>query len=356
VAQAEKINMRNRYNGNKAVTGTLMAQLLFWGVAYFILLNIFSSSDEWMKIDYIYTSIFIVTLMITVGINFTIIMPRFLVPKKYALFFLLTGLNILVGTLFNHVLFDKLIDYILPGYYFISYYEYFDLLKFFFVFVTLATLLHLSWEWFQLQESRHRMTILEKEKANAELKALTNQVNPHFLFNSLTVLYSLSLENSPDTSGAIIKLSDILRYSLYEGAKGPVTLRSEISLIQNYIDLQQYRIPMSAKISFKMDVSDEKIAIEPMLLLPLVENSYKHGIKNDIANTFIDIFLKARANQIIFRISNNKSNTSSVEMPSGGIGLSNIEERLKLIYPDAYSLSIRETDSLFSVELKINIA
>lgn len=338
----------------KPATVRVAGQILFWTVAYFILLNIFSGSSQWQKIDYLYTSIFLVTLIVAVTINSWIILPRYLHRKQYALFFLFTAINIAASTFFNQLLFSKLIDYILPGYYFISYYDYFDLFKFFFVFVGLTTLLHLSREWFQLQETRHRLVLLEKQKIDAELKALMNQVNPHFLFNSLTVLYSLSLKNAAETSGAIIKLSDILRYVIYESAAGEVPLASEITLLHNYLDLQRYRIDASARITFSADVQEPETRIVSMILLPLVENSFKHGIKGDVENTFVDIRLRAADGVITFSIANNKGEPEATERPAGGIGLKNIEERLRLTYGSRYVLKVSQTEKIFTVDLTLN--
>jgi hypothetical protein len=331
-------------------------KIFFWAASYFILLNIFSGTESWQAIDHIYTFIFLATLIVTVTLNFRLLVPYFLHRKKYSLFFIFSGANIFVGAFFNQILFDKLIDYVLPGYYFISYYSYADLLKFFFVFVVLTTLMHLSWEWFQLQENRHRVVTLEKGKLDAELKALMNQVNPHFLFNSLTVLYSLALKNASETPGAIIKLSDILRYVIYESAGGQVPLTSEINLIQNYIDLQHYRIDQNTRLTFRKDIYDETIFIAPMLLLPLLENSFKHGVKGDIDNTFIDIVLQSDTEQVIFLIANNKSNEKPAIDHASGIGLKNIAERLKLIYPDRHTFLIKETDKTFSATLKIGVS
>lgn len=356
MAQVKKIRLMKRRRFTITFSGKTLPQLLFWTVAYFILLNIFTGSSPWKKIDHIYTAIFLVTLIMAVTVNFWVVMPRYLHRKRYGLFMLFTAINILAFTFFNQVLFDRLIDYVLPGYYFISYYAYTDLLRFFFVFVTLTTLLHLSWEWYRLQETRHRMVVLEKEKVDAELKAFTNQVNPHFLFNSLTVLYSLSLKNAGETSGAIIKLSDILRYVIYESSAGQVALRSEVALIHNYIDLQRYRVDDSARIEFSTEIEDENARIMPMLFLPLVENSFKHGIKGDVAGTFISIVLQSANGVITFRIGNNKSDAVSVERPAGGIGLKNIKDRLALVYPGRHSLEVRESEKLFWVELKLDLA
>jgi hypothetical protein len=328
--------------------------LIFTASAYFVLLGIFAGSSEWQLIDHIYTSIFLGTLIVFGTINEWIIQPNFLRKKKYGMFLLFTASNMLMGALFNHLLFDKLIDYLLPGFYFISYYSYADLAKFFFVYIFLITLLDLSWEWFQLQETRHHMTMLEKEKINAELKALTNQVNPHFLFNSLTVLYSLALRKSSETPDAIIKLSDILRYVIYEVPAGDVPLKSEVDLLRNYIDLQRYRIDPTSDVQFTSNIENENTRVIPMLFLPLVENSFKHGVKGDISNTFIHMDLKSAGGVITFHIENNKPNDVKVEQESGGIGLKNIQERLKLTYGDHFSFIITDTQKSFAVTLQLN--
>lgn len=338
---------------NKLNRGKLLLDLIFCTVSYFVLLGMFSLSSEVQMIDHIYTSIFLGTLISASTINAWVIIPKFLNRKRYVLWLASFVLNLVTCTLVNHFLFDRLIDYILPQYYFISYYDAVDLFKFFLAFVTLATLLHLSWEWFELQDSKHRITVIEKEKATVELQALMSQVNPHFLFNSLTVLYGLSLKKSSDTSDAIMKLSDILRYVIYESANGKVKVSSEIELINNYIALQRFRVADQVKIEFDNQVTNADIQMEPMLLLPLLENSFKHGVKGDIGNTFIDMKLVADNHRVQFTITNNKSDTPSAEQPWGGIGLKNIRERLKLVYPSRHTFVINETASIFSVDLVI---
>ncbi len=339
---------------NKATRNSLLQHILFWAIAYFILLNIFSGSSRFQRIDYIYTSIFLASLFIPVAINLFVCIPKLLDKKRYLLYGFIFLINLFVFSLFNQLLFDNLIDYILPGFYFISYYSYFDILKFFIVFLIITTLIKLSKEWFELSEARQKIILLEKEKIDVELKALTNQVNPHFLFNSLNVLYSLSLNNRKETSDAIIKLSDIMRYVIYDSTTELVPLKSEIDLINNYIHLQRFRTEAKAKIKFHTDVKDESVSIAPMLLLPLVENSFKHGIKGDVANTFININLTSTNKSIHFSIENNKGEADDIEQQkSGGVGLENIKSRLQLIYPESYTFEIKETDKSFRVELSI---
>lgn len=329
--------------------------LIFCTAAYFILLSIFAGSSEWQIIDHIYTSIFLGTLILFGTINEWVIQKKFLREKKYLIFAILTFLNITAGALFNHVLFDKLIDIVLPGYYFISYYEFGDLVKFFFVYIFLLTLLGLSWEWFQFQETRHRLISLEKEKASAELKALMNQVNPHFLFNSLTVLYGLALKKSDETATAVLKLSDTLRYVIYDSSRGKVKLSSEVALIENYLELQKFRIRNTSAIKFNHELRNPDGDIEPMLLLPLIENSFKHGMMADEADGFVSIDLYSDESRLSFRVINNKGVAPSTEKP-GGIGLRNIKERLQMLYGSAYTFTVEETDKIFAVHLTLQVA
>ncbi len=330
--------------------------IVFGVSAYFILLSMFASSSSWELIDHIYTSIFLGTLIIFGTVNEWVIQKRFLRENYYGWFIGLTALNIMAGAVFNQLLFDKLIDFILPGYYFISYYEYFDLVKFFFVYIFLITLLDLSWEWFQLQDTRHKMTLLEKEKVDAELTALTNQVNPHFLFNSLTVVYGLALKRSEETAAAVVKLSDILRYVIYDASRNKVEITSEVQHISNYIDLQRYRISTDARISFHHEIQKQHIFIEPMILLPLVENCFKHGVKGEIGSeAFADIDLFADEKVIRFRTSNNKNAEGSNEWGPGGVGLKNIQNRLRLVYPDRHTLKIDDSEKIFTVNLTISL-
>lgn len=329
-----------------------LRHVVFWTAAYVILLSVFSGSGEWKSIDHIYTIIFMITLMMSVAVNTVVILPVFLNRSKYFWFIFLSFFNIAAFTWFNHILFDKIIDHVLPGYYFISYYTYWDLLKFFIAFAALSTLVELSAEWFQLREARHRLILLEKEKVAAELKAITNQINPHFLFNSLTVLYSLSLKDSRDTSGAILRLSDILRYVLYESSTERVPLKSEITLIENYISLQRYRIHPSTLIEFTTDVDDDNITIAPMLFLPLLENSFKHGVKGDLQNTYVNMLLTSKADKIGLAIRNNKSEQALAVTP-GGIGLKSIRDRLELMYPNRHTFVVSETATEFTVTMEL---
>ena len=239
------------------ISSRLLQHFSFWGTSYFILLNVFRVSEELGLVDYIYTGIFMITLMIAVYINLLLLMPLLLLRRSYSFFLIAIVALLFLASLFNEFVFNSLIDLILPEYYFISYYSLLDLSKFFIVFLGLSSLLKLSKEWFQLIDSKQKLSEVEKEKAEIELRALRAQVNPHFLFNSLNVLYSLALKESKESPDAIIRLSDILRYVIYDSNKDFVPVSSEIKLIRDYLALQQYRIDDSSEIifNFKADSS-----------------------------------------------------------------------------------------------------
>jgi sensor histidine kinase YesM len=338
----------------RIVRSTLLQHMLFWIICFYILLQLFASSSRLLPIDYIYTGVFMVTLMLPVYFNLLVLIPRYLQQGSYIRYAVLVVATLVIGTYFNLILFDKLIDYVLPGYYFISYYEFADLLKFFVTFIAATSLLKLSKEWIQLNEAKERMQQLEKEKLTAELRALMNQVNPHFLFNSLTVLYSLALRKATETPEAIIKLSDILRYVIYESNALYVPLRSEVKVLHDYIHLQRYRIGTEAAITFEV-VLKEDVSIAPMILLQLVENSFKHGIKGDTGSTFINMHLQAGRHYIHFKIENNKGQGEEFDRNQvKGIGMRNIRERVQLLYGDRGIFDVTETEKTFQVNLRIS--
>lgn len=331
------------------INNRFIQHFLFWSVGYFILVNIFSQSSEIYKIDYIYTALFVATLSIGVYIHLYILIPELLAKKIYPMYAILFVCNLALCSLINYLLFEKLIDYILPGYYFISYYEFYHIVLFFVAFMGVSGLLKLSKSWFLLMQ-------VEKEKTQNELKALKAQVNPHFFFNSMQSIYSLTIDHSELAPGAILKLSDIMRYMIYDTEVEKISLEKEIELVKNYIDLQKLRLSLKDKIEMKVmgKIGDQKIA--PMLLLPLVENAYKHGLKAEISNCFINIDIIVEGDKFEFNIENNKGEVDEVETSKyKGIGLTNVKRQLNLIYPQQHTFTMQKTENTYTVDLKINL-
>ncbi|MFA5818838.1 MAG: histidine kinase [Bacteroidales bacterium] len=197
---------------------------------------------------------------------------------------------------------------------------------------------------------------LEKEKLNSELAFLKNQISPHFFFNTLNNIYSLISTNAEDSQKAVLKLSKLMRYLLYESEQGNTRLSNEIDFMNNYIDLMKLR--MSDKISLKVSFPGEyeDINIPPLLFIPFIENAFKHGISYR-EKSFIDISMLAIKDSITFRCANSLFKTrKEAENIHSGIGLENVSKRLSLLFPGKHDLKINKSDTAFEVLFYINFA
>ena len=329
----------------------VLQHILFWALSYYILLHVFSHSGKLDTVDYIYTAIFGLTLAGSVYLNLGLLLPSLLQGGRYLYFCIFFLVLLFISPAFNQYLFDYWIDWILPGYYFISYYKYFDLLKFFAAFLVVSSLLKLSKDWFYLNETQQKLTQIQQERTQMELQALRAQINPHFLFNSLNVLYASVVNNSKQSSELIIQLSDILRYVLYDSNKDFVPIESEIKLLEDYIAIQAHRVASSAQITFNKKYQ-KGVLIPPMLLLPLIENGYKHGIKAGVENPYLNIYLEGTERKLLFQVENSRSEImANVKDGSGGIGLENIKNRLQIQYPNSHQFEIESSDLAYRVSL-----
>ncbi|WP_448607246.1 sensor histidine kinase [Paenimyroides ceti] len=194
---------------------------------------------------------------------------------------------------------------------------------------------------------------IESQQILAELQLLKSQISPHFLFNVLNSLYALSLKTSRETPDVILKLSDILRYSLYEAQEKEVPVRDEIHIINTYIAIESLRISERADVSFVSEGINDTIRIAPMLLLPLIENAFKHGIDSTVGHSYIKASLHYKENALIFTCENNFKETAVKKI--GGIGIDNIRKRLQLLYPAMHKIDLEKKDDVFTVTLKINL-
>ncbi len=327
---------------------------IFWLLSFRVLLEIFSSSSEIMKIDYLYTLVFVITILIPVYLNLQLALPLFFNRRKYLIYFL--SVVVLIGffSFFNQFTFNHLVDLIFSGYYFISYYELGNIAKFLFVFMGLTTLLKLSGSWFALMEARETIISEQKLRIENELSALKAQVNPHFMFNSLNNIYSLSLKDSEKTPEAILKLGDILRYVIYEAREDFVPLEKEIKLIRDYIDLQRLRV-RKADIRFAYPEEVAEVEIAPLLFLPLVENAFKHGIKAETSEGFLHAKLSVMGKDLSFSCVNNKPSEVRKEDKDGGTGIENVKRRLELTYPGKYSFLIEDKGKSFNIVLNLKM-
>lgn len=204
-------------------------------------------------------------------------------------------------------------------------------------------------EWYKNEK---QTALIETQKINTELSFLKAQINPHFLFNSLNSIYSLANKKSDDTTEAIITLSELMRYMLYETDKEYVPLKKEIDYIKNYISLQNLRLKDSSGVRFNVHGNLEHY-IEPLLLISFIENAFKYGTDYS-GKTSINIQISVENQQLVLN-SNNYISNNGKNKDNSGIGLQNIKSRLNLLYPKTHSLKIDESEKLYSVELILNL-
>ena len=220
-----------------------------------------------------------------------------------------------------------------------------DLLGFLFpipIFIGLCLWIYDQWKW---------VKSMKAGKREAELGLLRSQINPHFFFNTLNNLYALTITKSDQAPEVILKLSDMMRYTIYEGEKETVKLLDEITYLENYIELHKIRYKKSVEISFNHTV-DTSLTVAPLMFIILLENAFKHGIESLSENAFIHIDLYEDSKFICFDIENNFDPNDQNE--STGIGLNNLKKRLSLLYKDKHEYTVNVTDSVYKTKLKIS--
>jgi sensor histidine kinase YesM len=341
----------------KAVQNRLLQHSLFWAFSLYLFLRMVALEEEIYKIDVIYGVLFHISLLAAVYLNLYYLIPQFLSSRKYLLYLCLLGALIVCTSWLNIWFVDGLGGLIFEGYYFISELTFFQISQYTTVYVLLTSLLKWSKSWFKVAEQERRIRRLEKEKLKAELEALKSQINPHFLFNSLNNIYALALDEDKKTPAVILGLSKCLRYMLYECGEEKVLLKKEINYIKDYIDLQKLRLEHPASINFEIQGKIENQKIAPLLFTPIIENGFKHGVKGDTENAYLNILLKVEDQQLILHTENNKGQATEVENSKHkGLGLSNLKQQLDLLYPNKHQLNIQENEQLFSLDLKIDLS
>lgn len=198
---------------------------------------------------------------------------------------------------------------------------------------------------------------LQNQTIESELRFLKTQINPHFLFNTLNSLYALTLKKSNDAPEVVLMLSEMMRYMLYECNEPLVQLSKEVSYIENYLNLEKLRLSKDIDIHFEVKGATADYKVAPLLFIPFIENSFKHGVANQIGKGFVHIHIACSDELITFSIENTKPVPTTLSTPSakksGGIGLVNVKRRLDLLYPNKNELIIGETFETYNVSLKI---
>lgn len=212
----------------------------------------------------------------------------------------------------------------------------------------------LSVKW---QKQSTELAVLQQQNTQTELKWLQQQINPHFLFNTLNNLYSLTLSKSEKAPDTILQLANLLRFVVYKGSQKSVPLADELTYLNDYIALQQIRVSHKTQIRFDVDASlqvKSDLEIAPLMFVLLLENAFKHGIDNSDQSSWINVSLKRTNHQLAFRCENSVDDGVKT-ISEQGIGLENLRRRLALTYPNQHHLKVNAASTMFSVELTINI-
>lgn len=282
--------------------------------------------------------------------------PHFLFKKKYVQFVLFSIILILVGAFVSSLMIRGNIGIEgppppgihrnnLPGPMFVN-----------LLLISVSYVFAVFLETFSFAQKKEEDLILSRSETLAnELKFLKSQINPHFLFNSLNNIYALSIIDATKAQESILYLSEMLRYVLYDCEKPVVAIEKEVAYIEDYIQLFVLKSSKKYAITTSFTIDDPKLQIAPMLLIPFVENAFKHSNIQNIEEGFISINLHSNKDSLVFVIENSFKKGTANKDEVGGIGIRNVKKRLSLLYPDSSEIAIVDNNDIFKVELKMKV-
>lgn len=336
----------------------LVQHILFWSFYIFIftigLMERRHPLEEPLDIVIIKELIRLGTLMVAVYINLFIFIPKLFDKERYRNF-VFFNIILVTGISFFNIFVS---EYIMPE----KEYTHPNHLRFMWIslhttmFITISSLIHFTKQWIQLKDISLNIKELEKEKLETELDSLKAQVNPHFLFNTLNNIYSLSLVKSDEAPDVILRLSDLMRYIIYECKDETVALKEEISFLKNYVNLERLRLQEHININFSINIENENKKIAPLLFIPLIENAFKHS-NRDTDKAIINISLKENEKDgIKLSIENTKDkNIIDKDNKFSGLGIQNVKKRLELIYPEKHKFNVTDKSEVFTTNMELYI-
>ncbi|MGN7723528.1 sensor histidine kinase [Chitinophaga sp. 22620] len=339
----------------------LLTHILFWICYLFMNTGVHAEAERGTLFYFLEELGGLPAAILVAYVNMYVLFPRFFLRKKYAAYAVLAILLLFTGSLINRLIQEKVFE---PVFYpdstyresvFVWYMIFKGMLWFLSPVLLFTLVVKIFSQWFT-QEQRHQETV--REKLEAELNFLKAQVHPHFLFNTLNNLYALTLQSSPSASRVVLKLSELMSYMLYDSRADSISLDKEITHIRNYVELEKLRYSQPLEVSFNVsgDVSGRRIA--PLLLIPFVENAFKHGVSNETNAVWVTIDVKVKDGMLSVKVEN--SHTDSILQPAApaeknGIGLQNVVRRLHLLYPGTHTLELKKEPGRYTVDLKIKM-
>ncbi len=325
--------------------------LLFWLSLYVIL--VFLDQSENLGYVLVKEVVNVTFFALMVYLNIFYIFPQYLTKKN-----LLIHLGVLAVAAFLITPIKTLVFYITSS-------NYADVQSYFLnnqpsiffstFFIGIAsTIYNIMNDWLLSQREKKE---LQSQTLQSELKFLKSQINPHFLFNTLNSLYALTLKKSDQAPEIVLKLSEMMRYMLYECNVPMVPLQKEVNYLKNYLELEKLRQGKRMTINFEIIGEPRTQRIAPLMFIPFIENCFKHGINHQISDGFVNITLDIKDDEVNINIVNSKSPTrpSPTGKKSGGIGLVNVRRRLNILYPDKHTLRVTEDPNTYKVYLSLQM-
>ncbi|WP_421942263.1 sensor histidine kinase [Pedobacter sp.] len=338
--------------------GPVVLHSLFWSliILFLIIITIFEKEPHTMK-DYFLSYGVLGILNVSIFyINYIILIPGLIKKRKKYWLYLLCFLLLMVTTSFVKTIVAVLNPTELLHYSMNGKIEEVSVTNFFFTrffvigfFLVASCIIKFTLDWFSNERIQRN---LESERREMELQFLKSQLNPHFLFNSLNNIYSLAYQKSDKTADAIMKLSEIMRYMIYESNTPTVALNKEVDYLTSYIELQKIRFKDGAYIELSLNGEIDNQQIVPLMLISFVENAFKHGVVTD-PNDPVKINIIANQKILHFSVVNKKNQQN--KDAQGGVGLTNVERRLQLVYPERYKLNVVNSSTHYTCELMIDI-
>ena len=328
---------------------------LFWtllGLASAINTSFFIKDDTLWHYFFLFVVAFVAYGPI-LYFNNLVLLPKFFISKKYGLYFSLLFLSLLISAHYTRYVETQVIQ-LMPGLANELYNKELPVITFFIMnslAVMAFSMAKFAIDWYL---DSQRLDSLQKQNIESELKGLKAQIQPHFLFNSLNTIYGLVRKTDKEAADVVLKLSDILRYVLYESTVERVPLERELEYLQNYIDFIKLRTRRDSDITFEIHGSGKGYSVAPLLLIPFIENCFKHGMDMHIAEPWVKIGIKIEDNTLIFTCANSNYNRRNEKAPAdSGIGLSNAKRRLELLYPKKHVLALK--DDLLKLQFEVNL-
>jgi two-component system LytT family sensor kinase len=331
------------------ISSKLLVHIIAWAVIFMLpyVFNTWDEKDEVYSVDP-YRSINTITNFLWMGLfylNASVFIPRLFYKKGYVQYALLLlcsfcAIMLLHGALFRPFVLGHTFNFISSSVH--------NIIPFLFTIFVSTTYQTIS----DRIKNETLLAAKQRENLKTELSFLRSQISPHFLFNIMNNIAAMVRLKSDELEPTIHKLSSLMQYMLYETDEDKVLLQSEIEYLQSYIDLQRQRFSERLTLHASLDVKENWHSIEPMLLIPFVENAFKHGT-GLIQNPEIEIELKAQNDQLYFVVKNRFVQTKTTKDKTSGIGLANVKRRLELLYGNRHQLAINKTDEWFIVSLQL---